>query len=62
MPDDKALASKYDRRSFMVSENLNDEQFQSLIYFSRYFAFGGDIEELVKVSNAAKQRKTQTGE
>lgn len=52
----------YDRRTFMVSENINTESFMHMIFFSRYFVFGGTVESLVEIKKAEVQRKVDAKE
>ncbi len=52
----------YDRRTFMVNQNINDSNFMHMIFFSRYMVFGGTVESLVDIKRIEVQRKVEAKE
>lgn len=56
------MMNRFDRRTFMIGENLNDESFMHMVFFLRYFAYGGSVDELVKIKMTEVQRKVDARE
>lgn len=54
--------NRFDRRTFMVGQNLNDESFMNMVFFLRYFAFGGSVDSLVQIKMVEVQRKVDARE
>jgi len=46
----------------MVGDNINDEAFMNLMFFARYFAYGGDVNELIQIKMAEVNRKAEARE
>jgi hypothetical protein len=56
------MMNRFDRRTFMVGQNLNDESFMNMVFFLRYFAYGGTVENLVAIKMTEVQRKVDARE